>query len=221
VSPELAAFRNSLEALAQIAVRATGARSFALIKSGAARSDAGTPALLEYPLRTDSMIVASVAFAFDSDAEAMRAKPRLERIAAAMQAIWGAATEDRYARLVDRLSHLESRLVDSKIADRARGLLTDEPVSDPIEAIARHVDGVLRPTSTSRFLEQALSELEDEIEERRLVAEAKQILQAFYRISEEQAHHQLRLLSRKSRKPLKNVAQQVIENRQLVKGISA
>jgi AmiR/NasT family two-component response regulator len=71
------------------------------------------------------------------------------------------------------------------------------------------------------MLEQVLSELEEEIEERRIVGRAKRIMQARDSVSEEQAYIELRLRSRKSRKPLKDVARQVIENRQLVKGTGA
>jgi hypothetical protein len=213
-------FQNSLEVLAQIGVRATDATSFTFFAEGdAARPESKAAAIVEYPVRTDSAIVASVVFAFCSDAEASRARPRLARIATAMQAIGTAA--DRYSHLIGRLSDLEVRLMDLKIADRARGLLTEETDSDPTDAIARHVDSVLRPTPTTRFLEQVLSELEDEIEERRLVAEAKQILQVVDQLSEEQAHHYLRLLSRRSRKPLKEVAHQVIEDQYLLKGKTA
>ena len=169
--PEFAAFQNSLEALAQVALRTTGAQR--------------------------------------------------DRIAATMQAIRAAAAEDRYSRLVERLAELEARLMDSKIADRVRGYLEDQTDSDPTEAIVRHVETVLRPTRTRIMLEQVLSELEEEIEERRLVGQAKRIMQARDSVSEEQAYIELRLRSRKSRKPLKDVARQVIENGQLVKGIGA
>jgi AmiR/NasT family two-component response regulator len=207
---EAGRFQSSLEALAQLAVRATGARSCVIIDDDSpARPESKAPAIVEYPLRTGSAVVASVVFAFCSDTEALKARPRLARIAAAMQAIWSAA--DRYSHLVRRVSDLEAQLIDSKITDRAHGLLTGETNLDPTEAIARHVDSVLRPTPTTSFLEQVLSEREDEIEERRLVAQAKEILCAADRLSEEQAHHQLRLMSRKSRKPLKAVAQQVID----------
>jgi AmiR/NasT family two-component response regulator len=57
---------------------------------------------------------------------------------------------------------------------------------------------------------RAVSELEQEIEERRLAGQAKQILQTIQGISEEQSHAQLPLLSRKSRRRLKEVAEQVI-----------
>ena len=49
---------------------------------------------------------------------------------------------------------------------------------DPSEAIARHVVTVLHPARMRALLEQALSELEEEIEERLLVGRAKRIMQA-------------------------------------------
>jgi hypothetical protein len=218
VKTEFTAFRNSLEALAQVGLRATGARSFAFNEGSASRSG-GASAIVEYILQTAGATAASVAFTFGSDREAMRARPRLDRIAATMQAIWTAAATDRYADLVRRLADLEARLIDSKIADRVQGYLAVKLDSDPVEAIARHVDTVLRPTRTRVLLEQVASELEDEIEERRLVSQAKKILQAVHFVSEEQAHIELRLRSRQSRKPLKEVARQVIEHRLSVNGM--
>jgi hypothetical protein len=147
--------------------------------------------------------------------------PQRFAIAAAMRAIRTAAAADRYAHLVERLADLEAQLLDSKIADRVRGYLADETGDDPSEAIAQHVETVLRPTRTRIMLEQALSELEDEIEERRVVGEAKRIMQARDSVSEEQAHIELRHRSRRLRMPLKDVARQVIEDRQSVKGIGA
>jgi len=225
---ETKAFRNSLETLAQIALRETGAQGYAFFERS---SDSGslillagggavipqvapptrTRALVEYPLRTNETINASVAFAFGKESEAEQSRPHLDRIAATVQTIWAAAAAaERYSDLIDRVADLETRLMDSKIADRARGLLTNRADSDPATVLARHVDGVLRPTPTRRMLEQILSELEQEVEERQLAARAKQILQTLHGISEEQAHAQLRLVSRKSRKRLKDVAQQVI-----------
>jgi AmiR/NasT family two-component response regulator len=136
-----------------------------------------------------------------------------------MQSIWTAAAADRYADLVERVANLEARLVDSKIADRVRGYLADGIDSDPSEAIARHVETVLRPTRARVLLEQVASELEEEIEERRLVGQAKRIIQARDSVSEEQAYTELRLRSRKSRKPLKDIARLVIEKRQSVEGV--
>jgi AmiR/NasT family two-component response regulator len=230
-------FQNSLEALAQIALHGTGAQGYAFfqrnrdtgsltrVAGGGAvipepRPD-GVPVFVEYALEEDGVTSASLAFAFSSNAKAQQARPQLDRIAATIQSIWIAAATVKYSDLVNRVADLETRLMDSEIADRARGLLTGEASSDPAEAIARHVNGVLRPTPTRRILEQVLSELEEEIEERHLVAEAKQILQHLYHVSEEQAHTQLRLQSRKSRTRLKDVARQVIDEQHILKGESA
>jgi hypothetical protein len=233
---ETKAFRNSLETLAQIALRETGAQGYAffersssggaliLLAGGGAvipqvAPHARTPVLVEYPLRTNEAINASVAFAFGTEAEAAQSRPHLDRIAATVQTIWAAAVAaERYSDLIDRVADLETRLMDSKIADRARGFLTNHAGSDPATVIARHVDGVLRPTQTRRMLEQILSELEQEIEERKLAARAKQILQTLHGISEEQAHAQLRLVSRKSRKRLRDIARQVIREQHPLKG---
>jgi AmiR/NasT family two-component response regulator len=231
--PEVKPFQNSLEALAQIACHGSGAEGYAFfqrnsgtgsltrVAGGSAvipesRPD-GAPAFIEYALGSDGVASGSLVFSFSSDAHAQQARAQLDRIAATIRTIWAASATENYADLVGRVADLETRLMDSKIADRARGLLTAEAGSDPAEAIARHVDGVLRPTPTRRILEQVLSELEEEIEERRLVAEAKQILQHLHQVSEEQAHTQLRLRSRKSRTRLKLVARQVIEEQRLLR----
>lgn len=213
-------FQSSIEALAEIGLRATGALRYALIDKGA-RPDLAAPAVVEYPLRVEGAIVASVVFAFGSNAAALGARPQLARVAAAMQAVWSVAAADRYGSLVARLSDLEARLVDSKIADRAQGLLTGQATPDAIGTITRHVDSVLRPAATARLLEQILSGLESEIEERRVVAQAKEILQTADRLSEEQAHQHLRILSRKLRKPLRDVAQRVIDDQYLLRGKTA
>jgi hypothetical protein len=226
-------FQHSLDVLAQIALRAAGACGYAFFQksreTGSLVRLAGggpaipevdaheSPTLVKYPLPTEGALRASVAFAFSNEAEALQARPRLDRIATTIQAIWAAAAAEGYSDLAGRVAELETQLMDSKIADRAHGLMNAHASSDPAELIARHVDGVLRPTPTRRILEQALAALEEEIEERRLVAEAKQILQHLHQVSEEQAHTQLRLRSRKSRKRLKLVARQVIEEQRLLR----
>jgi AmiR/NasT family two-component response regulator len=230
------AFHDSLETLAQIGLRESGALGYGFFErsrtSGAlilldgdgavipqVAPHTRTPALVEYPLRTKEAVNASIAFAFGTEVEAARSRPRLDGIAATVQTIWAAATaEERYAKLIDRVENLEAQLMDSKISERARGFLANRVDTDAAAVIAMHVDGVLRPTQTRRMLEQVLSELEQEVEERQLAAQAKHILQTLHGISEEQAHAQLRLASRKSRRRLRDVAQQVIREQHPLKG---
>ncbi len=215
-------FQNSLSALAQVAMREAGAEGYAFFRRNAEgsaflRQDAGgtaiaddailNPLVITYSFGTDTVL----AFAFRDQVCLRDSRPRLDRIAGTIEAVWRAShTVEQYSQLARHLAELETSLMDAKIADRTLGFLVTRG-DDPIEAIARHVDGVLRETSTRRTLQQISRELEEEVEERRLMGSAKAILQKSQGMSEEEAHAHLRVVSRKSRRRVKDVARQVIE----------
>jgi hypothetical protein len=116
-----------------------------------------------------------------------------------------------YAERAARIGEMEAELMDAKIAARLTGLLEDGArAGDAIGRAEDHVEGVLRPSQFGTMLEQRLRELEEEIAERKLTAQAKAVLQSVYNMSEEQAHLHLRTISRKSRRPLKEVARELI-----------
>jgi hypothetical protein len=227
-------FENSLSALAQVAVYESGARGFALF-----RRDAGTSSVIRvvadganitaaevtgeaknvivYPMAAEGLL----AFAFEDEASLRERRAQLDRIASAIQAVWKAAQESaEYSQLASQVADLETRLMDSKIADRVRGLLTQyrdnsRAASGAVDTIERHVEGVLRPPSAKRLLQQLTRELEEEVEERRLTNRAKAILRSVHGMSEEQAHEHLRRASRKSRRKLKDIAADLIERHPL------
>jgi AmiR/NasT family two-component response regulator len=213
-------FQNSLSALAQVAMREAGADGYAffqktteaLIRQDAAGSviaeDVFTsPLVVTYALGADGVL----AFTFRDDVRSREARPQLNRLAGTIEALWRAAhTVEEYSQLAHHVAELETSLMDAKIADRTLGFLLTRG-QDPIEAITRHVEGVLRETSTRRTLQQISQELEEEVEERRLVGRAKAILQKSQKMSEEEAHAHIRVVSRKSRRRLKDVALEVIE----------
>ncbi len=223
-------FENSLSALAQVAVRESGAKGYALF-----RKDAGSSAVIRIvaegaaisaPDIADGLkniavyeMAASglLAVAFEDEARLHEARPRLERIASAIQTVWKAAQESaEYSELASQVADLESRLMDSKIADRVRGLLSQyqnnsRSNSGAVDTIEKHVEGVLRPPSAKRLLRQLAHELEEEVEERRLTNRAKAILRSVHGMSEEQAHEHLRRASRQSRRKLKDIATDLIE----------
>jgi hypothetical protein len=221
-------FENSLRALAQITMHETGADGFAFFRvdpetsavilheaGGIPISDTSVaggntdPRLVAYPLANDGI----VAFTFPDEDLSGTARPQLDRAAVAIQAVWAAArSTSRYAQLASQVADLEVCLLDSKIADRVRGMLSSAGAADTLEAIALHVEGILRPASTRRTLERISRELEDEMEERRLTNRAKAILQSVHGMSEEQAHIHLRQSSRRTRKRLKDVALDLIES---------
>lgn len=225
----LHSFQNSLKAFAQIIFRETHATGYAIFELTAADPGLalvvgfGAPipeaALLEksaraitvFPLHTEGLPDGYAAFSFADHATARSAEESLSTLAAAVEAIWAARHLDsHYLNLLTRLRQLEARLLDSKIVERARGLLAGTHEPDVIGAILRHVQTVLRPSATNRTLESIIQELEDEIEERRVTSQAKAILQTTHALSEEQAYTHLRLLSRKTRRRLKDVALDVM-----------
>ena len=218
-------FQTSLASLAEVALRETRATGYAvfqriadepgLVRVSASGAEITVRALLDeaqrrvitFPLQNDGL----VAFSFRDLAASGRAREPLSGVREAMETIWAARHLDaHYLNLLGRLSTLEAQLIDSKIADRAQGLLSGEPHADVLDALVRHVKTVLRPSSAGRAIETIVKELEDEIEERRVTGQAKAILQATHSISEEEAYTRLRLQSRKSRRRLKEVAMDVI-----------
>ena len=222
-------FESSILALARLAFQETSATGFALfhktyeaprlvpvtglgreISARAALEDEHLP-LVAFPLHTEDAADGFAAFSFEDRTASERAREPLNRMREALEIIWSARIpEARHFELVAGISALEARLIGSKITDRAQGLLAGERGSDPLGAMANHVRTVVRPGVAIRALESIVKELEDELEERRVTGQAKALLQATQSLSESQAHTHLRVLSRKSRRPLKDVAMDVI-----------
>ncbi len=221
-------FQQSLSALAQVATRETGAEGYAFFRRHAETSvlvrqeaDGATipeeaiggqntdPVIAAYSLGTDGI----VAFTFRDGSESRLARTRLDGFVPAIEAVWTAAGNAwQNSLLASQIADLEARLMDSKIADRVRGFLKTGGDPNALDAIARHVDGVLRPAPTRRILEQLSRELEEAVEERRLTNRAKAILQIQHGMSEDEAHMHLRQTSRRSRKKLREVAADLIDS---------
>lgn len=150
-------------------------------------------------------------------------RTRLEHIARAIDQVWHLSfLPESYAREAARIGAMEVELADSKIAERARGLLLDaSPGSEAIETILHHVESVLRRSGVESALAQFGRDLETQIAERELASRAKAILQDRYGLSEEQAHVHLRVVSRTTRRRMRDVAEAVIANPALEgKGLS-
>jgi hypothetical protein len=218
---------QSLEPLALVALKEAGAEGCAIYQLDPAgqrelKFGWGMPPLnpgdsehkiASFPLRVGDEVNGVLSFVFRGTVIPPRAQSMVERIAGAIEEVWKlsllAAT---YARHAARVGELESELADSKIADRARGMLAGStPPRDAVDTIVRHVESVLRPGPLGIALEQRNEELEQEIVERELTNRAKAVLQSRYGMSEDQAHVHLRVVSRKSRKRLPDVARDLLE----------
>jgi hypothetical protein len=222
------ALPRSLHPLALLASREAGADGYAIHQVdpaagrrelkfawGAAIPEAGETGLTvtSFPLHAGDEVTGVLAFVFRGAAVSPQARSVLERIASAIEEVWRLSLlPQTYARDAARIGQLEAELADSKIADRACGLLaTGPPPREAIDTIVRHVESVLRPGQLVTVLGQLAEEIEREIAERDLTNRAKAVLQSRYGMSEDQAHVHLRLVSRKSRKRLRDVARDLLE----------
>src|SRR5579859_2184254 len=160
-----------------------------------------------FALRVGDSVTGLLMFFFRGSSIPPATRATLERMAGIMETVWHLSlVSAAYARAAARIGELETELADSKIADRARGLLANGALpSDAVDTIAQHVESVLRPGPLRTVLGQLNQEIEQEIAERELASRAKAILQSRYGMSEDQAHVHLRLVSRKSRKRLRDV----------------
>jgi hypothetical protein len=222
---------RSLQPLTMIAAREAGADGCAIHEFDAAgqRQEAFTWGVqlpeggatgfmvASFPLRADEAPTGVLTFVFRGAVISPRAQSLLERIAAVIEEVWRLTeVPATYAQSAARIGELETALADSKIADRARGLLANHVRdSDAIDTIVRHVESVLRPTQLRTALGQLTKEIEQELAERELAARAKAVLQSRYGMSEDQAHVHLRLVSRQSRKRLRDVARDVLAEPQV------
>lgn len=113
--------------------------------------------------------------------------------------------------LVTQIAQLEAELADLKIAERARGLF-GEPESPDRTAhlVKQHVQRVLEGTDSASLLRQQLEVLREQVRDRQLLNRAKSLLQQAHRMSEEEAYLHLRNTSRRERRPLRDVAVDVL-----------
>ena len=225
-------FLQSLQPLALLALREAGGEGYAIcdvdqvsgrqtlkfsygvpVPDSESNSKTETFSVAAFPLRVDGAVTGTLSFVFRGGAISPEVRALLERVAGPVEAVWQFAQMPKaYAALAARIGELEAELADSKIADRARGLLgTVSQTQGSLDIVERHVEGVLRSSQLMKLLEEVSRELEEKIAERKLVTQAKAVLQGLHGMSEEQAHLQLQTISRKTRKPIKDVAQELIE----------
>jgi signal transduction protein with GAF and PtsI domain len=206
----------------------TGASEHPLFKNLPEVASEAYEALSVIPLRTANKLLGFVTAAYRSR------RGRSPHSAEGVAQLAGAAAAilvdlRRRAGLrerVQRLSDLEAELLDIKIAERADGIVTDNGVLtvEGSETIASHVASVLDHQGIQHEVESLTVQLEGQIETRRLLREAKQLLQTTRKMTEEEAYIYLRAESRRSRTPLSLIARALIHQEaaaRLPKGLTA
>ena len=165
--------------------------------------------VVAYLLRTEGILAGRLAFVFASNAISADKFAILNRLAPMIEAVQ--ALPYITARLASRLARLDAELAGSKIVERARGILAGgAPEQESVETIIRHVETVLEGRHFGSVLRQLLPDMEQRIAQRQLVGQAKAILETRHGMSEEEAYLHLRLKSRTSRRPLSEVARELL-----------
>lgn len=217
---------ESFEPLVILAMRETGAEGCALDAAGPGDSPGFTLyhcglivppggqaglAVARLPLQVQNREVGSITFVFRSQEVPEAAFPVLERLVRTLESIWlSFVTPETVTQLVTRIRRLQASLADLRFADRARGLVA-HPEPGAGEIMASQVECVLGAGSLEALLGQLARDLEEQLGERKVISEAKNLLQRNYGLSEGEAHARLRRRSRQSRRRLHDVAQMVIE----------
>ena len=155
----------------------------------------------------------ALSFVFRGKTVSDETRALLAQFAAAAEAIWRQwSSPSAYARSVTRIVELEAKLADSKISDRACGLLeSDGPPADTVNMISHYINKVLCPNQLARVLDDLVQELEYDLAGYQLVRKAKALLRTRDAMSEEQAYLYLRYASRSSRRRLADVAADIIK----------
>jgi hypothetical protein len=179
-----------------------------------AHSDLGAPTTVRFPLHREGVHDAILAFRFSTKEQSDAIRDRLVRFVVTIQKVWEAQSiPQSYRKTMECIIDMEMKLADSKIASHVRGVLRENAGRTSADAIFRHVETVLRPSSTMRALNQIHRELQEKVEERNWTVRAKTILQDSRGMTEEEAYSQLRKFSRQSRKRFAEIARDVVEGR--------
>jgi hypothetical protein len=230
----------SVSALADLAMRVSGASGYALYaadpESGAfivefhagvpvptpreltltqSRPAPGVPNVISYSLRLEESLIGRLTFAFRDDSipeERIQLLDRLARIIESLYALPHSAT-----RLFERVNQIEAELTVGKVVARAQGMLTtngSEDILGRIQQIEEHVEKAARTWRLRPLLAELLQDAEEELSNRKLTIQAKNVLQAAYGMSEEDAYHRLRNASRHMRRPVAEIARNVLARAQ-------
>lgn len=113
--------------------------------------------------------------------------------------------------LLKEAASLQLELADWKIAERTTGLLTDGATgADALQIVREHISRVLQSCETAAEIEQRVASIREELASRHDISAAKTILQRNHGMTEQQAYLHLQRSSRRARRPLAEIAGEVV-----------
>ena len=164
------------------------------------------------PLYNGGLVSAVLILAFSADAEP-RERGSLNRLIPLFETLVRFVDAGSVqVRLAAKISSLESEIASEKILNRVSGLIGTQGRLDEsaIELAERHVGKVQKSCAFGNLLEDRLRELESLVAARDRTALAKELLQRHLGITEDEAYRELRTASRRQRKRLIDVAEEII-----------
>lgn len=123
------------------------------------------------------------------------------------------AKEATVHELLVEATRLQWELADSKIADRISGLFAAGQAEPHI--VQQHVFRVLSSIEDSDAASHRIAELKADLQDRKHIAEAKSLLQRKLGLTEGQAYVRLQQASRRSRRPIAEIAREVCAEQNL------
>jgi len=181
----------------------------------------GAPAILSFPLLEAGKLTGVLDFGFANpplltgDQHAL-----IGRTVEVAGRLLKASTEKlELVRTVARIVELECALADQKITERARGLSAQPHVAGRSALLHDHITRVLDAPQLAHRLSAYAEETQNRVQARRLVTQAKHLLQRTSGLSEEEAYLVLREQSRRTRTPLPVIAQDLIDGRAFIPGL--
>lgn len=175
--------------------------------------DREEPQIASFPLRGHTGLAGVLEFAFRPGRTISASHhDTLQRTASAVAAILRRTrTTPLVVRLAARVAGLEAQLADLKIAERAGGLARHHSRAGRAEVLEAHVASVLETSEVEDALALQLKSLEQKLDERRVIGQAKAALQRTLSLTEEEAYLRLRETSRRTRTRLIDIARKVLD----------
>ncbi len=125
------------------------------------------------------------------------------------------------SRLLAEISEVETELANLKIAQRAADFVNNSQWTERAPfTLQEHVSRVLEGVDINQNLREHLAILQSRLHDRRLLATAKARVQHALGVNEEGAYLFLRNTSRRTRRPLRDIAQDVLNSDALLKKVA-
>jgi hypothetical protein len=150
--------RPSVFTLVEFAARAAGAIGYSLLCTQPTHPERCAAA--RYDVRVGGNSVATIEFSFLEHPIPQEKLSILRRMTILIEAVQSLPRES--SRRAARIARFDAELADTKIGERARGLLVDgTPAAAGVEAIVRYVKHVLRDRDLGTAFERLLPETEE------------------------------------------------------------